>query len=101
VATVIVTASADRDTHEIVAYLARRGGPPSIRKYLKLFDQVYERLMMFPGSGHPRAKLGPLVRIAVVSPFLIIHEWDPAADTVTILRIVRSRRRITQKLVRG
>ena len=100
-ARVVVTESADRDTDEIVTYLAGRGGPPTARKYLRLFDDVYERLREFPGSGHPRARLGPDARVVIVPPYLIIYDWDAPNDTVTILRILRMERRLTRKLVRG
>ena len=100
-ARVIVTASADRDTDEIVTYLAGRGGGPTVAKYLRLFDESYERLRQFPLSGHRRLKLGREVRIVFASPYLIIYDWDAAADTVTVLRIVRGSRRITRKMVRG
>lgn len=98
---VIVTASADRDTDEIVAYLASRGGPPTVRKYLRLFDEVYERLQQFPRSGHPRPKLGITVHIAIVHPYVMIYDWDAAADTVSMLRIVRGPRRLTRTLLKG
>jgi toxin ParE1/3/4 len=73
---VTFTESADNDVDEIVAYLAGRGGPPSVQKYLQLFDQAYVRLRQFPRSGHPRPKLGPQVRIVIVPPYLIIYDWD-------------------------
>lgn len=100
-ARVIVTVSADRDTDEIVSYLADRGGALTVQKYLRLFDRVYERLRRFPRSGHPRPKLGSSVYIAIVLPYVIIYEWDVASDTATILRIVRGRRRLTRKLLRA
>ncbi len=99
-ARVVVTASADRDTDEIVAYLAARGGPPTVRKYLAVFDQAYERLEAFPGTGHPRPRLGVSVRIVIALPYLIIYEWDTGSDTVTVLRIVRGSRRVTRRLIR-
>jgi toxin ParE1/3/4 len=98
-ARLIFTASADRDMDEITSYLASRGGPPTVRKYLGAFDRLYARLEAFPGSGHPRPKLGLNIRIGIVSPYLVIFEWSAGADTATILRIVRGRRRLTRKLL--
>jgi plasmid stabilization system protein ParE len=100
-ARVIVTASADRDTDEIVTYLAGRGGPPTVRKYLRLFDAVYERLQHFPRIGHPRPRLGLTVHIVIVHPYVMIYDWNAASGTVAILRIVRSSRRLTRKLTRA
>ena len=41
-----------------------------------------------PQSGAPRPALGRLVRIGVVSPYTIIHEYIEADDVVTIMRIL-------------
>ena len=100
-ARIFVTAKADADIDTIVATMARRGGVGSAEKYLGLFEQVYARLAMHPGSGFARKLLGPNARIVPVSPFVMIYDWEPAADTVTVLRVVRGRRRITRRLVRG
>ena len=100
-ARVVFTDAADNDADEIVSYLAARGGPPTVRKYQRLFDQAYDRLRKFPRSGHPRPKLGPEVRIVIAPPYLIIYDWDAAADTVTVLRIIRGSRQITKRIVRG
>lgn len=98
---IIVTRAADADIDEIVAHLAANAGLATARKYLGLIDRVYERLEAFPGSGPLRPRLGPLARIAVISPYVLIYDWDSAADTVTVLRVVHGRRRITRKLARG
>ncbi len=45
------------------------------------------------------APLGRLVRIAIVSPYNIIHEYIEADDAVTIMRIVHGRRRITRRML--
>ena len=63
------------------------------------FDALYRRLERFPESGAPRPALGRLVRIAIVSPYNIIHEYIEADDAVTIMRIVHGRRRITRRML--
>jgi plasmid stabilization system protein ParE len=98
---VIVTASADRDTDEIAGYLAARAGPLTAQKFLRRFDQIYERLQTLPRSGHPRPKLGPMVHIVIVPPYVMIYDWDAEADAVTVLRIVRGSRKLTRKLLLG
>jgi toxin ParE1/3/4 len=52
-----------------------------------------------PDSGAPRPALGANIRIGLVSPYLIIYEHDAKPDTVTILRIVHGRRKITGALL--
>jgi toxin ParE1/3/4 len=71
-----------------------------VTKYYQLFDAVYQRLETWPASGPVRPRLGKLARIAVVTPYVMIYDWNPATDTITIVRIVRGSRRITRKLVR-
>ncbi|MDZ4841917.1 MAG: type II toxin-antitoxin system RelE/ParE family toxin [Hyphomicrobium aestuarii] len=98
---IVVTVSADADIDAIIAHMAAVAGLPTAQKYLGLIEKVYERLAAFPGSGPPRPTLGPLARIAVISPYVLIYDWDSAANTATILRVVHGRRRITRKLARG
>ena len=99
-ARIVVTETADRDVDEIVTYLAEQAGARVAEKYLDLFDGVYARLALLPGSGPPRPHLGQLTRISVVSPYVVIYDWDAANDCVTVLRVVHGRRRITRRLVR-
>jgi toxin ParE1/3/4 len=98
---IIVTLAADADIDGIITQLAASAGIATARKYLIKFDATYERLQAFPGFGPQRPRLGPLARIAVVSPYVMIYDWDSAAETVTVLRIVHGRRRITGKVARG
>jgi toxin ParE1/3/4 len=97
---VIISPRADADTDDIVEYLNGRGGVPLVQSYLHRFNGVYGRLAEFPGTGAARPKFGPLARIVTVAPYVVIYDWNATADVVTVLRIIRGNRRITQKSVR-
>ena len=100
-ARIVVTAKADADIDTIIASLAQRAGMVTVEKYLRLFDQVYERLAAHPGSGFARKRLGAHVRIVPVTPFVMIYDWEPVADTVIMLRVVRGSRRIMRRGLRA
>jgi toxin ParE1/3/4 len=99
VARVVITASADADTVAIIDDLTVKAGANVAARYDADFDALYRRLATFPESGSPRPALGPLVRIGVVSPYTIIHEYIEADDVVTIMRIVHGRREITRRIL--
>jgi toxin ParE1/3/4 len=101
VARIVVTASADADTAYILGDLAAKAGAGVAARYDADIDALYRRLEQFPESAALRRVLGPLVRIGVVSPYVVIHEYIEADDTVTILRIVHGRRKLTRRLLRG
>jgi toxin ParE1/3/4 len=99
VARVVTTASADADTAFILGDLTAKAGVNVAARYNADFDALYRRLEKFPESGSPRPALGRLVRIGIVSPYNVIHEYIEADDTVTIMRIVSGRRRITRRML--
>ncbi len=98
-ARVVLTASADADTAAIFNYIKARAGQTTAAKYRELFKKLYERLADHPDSGAPRPALGANVRIGIVSPYIVIYMHAPAADNVTVLRIVHGRRRIVARLL--
>ena len=98
-ARVLLTSPADADMAGIVAYLAGNTGYNLAARYVASFEQLYDRLADHPGSGARRPSLGPHVRIAIVPPYIVIYEHDPAGETVIVLRIVHSRRKITGDLL--
>lgn len=100
-ARIAITASADADTLYILGDLAAKAGAGVAARYDADIDALYRRLEQFPESGAPRPALGFLVRIGVVSPYVVIHEYIEADDAVTILRIVHGRRKLTRRLLRG
>jgi toxin ParE1/3/4 len=43
--------------------------------------------------------LGSNIRIGIVSPYIVIYRHSEGDDTVTLLRIVHGRRKITGKML--
>jgi toxin ParE1/3/4 len=99
VARVVITDPADADSTEIIRDLTAKAGELVADRYEAEFDAVYRRLEQFPESGSPRPVLGRLVRVGVVSPYIIVHEYLEADDAVTIMRIVHGRRRFTRRML--
>ena len=96
----IVSRQAQTDTAYIVRDLAARAGFAVAAKYTASFESLYERLLQFPDSGAPRPAVARRARIGVVSPYVVIYEFDASiSDAVTILRVVHGRRRITGELL--
>ena len=97
-ARVVVSPSADADAIEILDYLENRVGAATAEKYGLLFTKVYDRLTADPDMYAARPRLGPKVRAAVLSPYLVIYEHT-TPDVVNILRILHGRRRLTPALL--
>jgi toxin ParE1/3/4 len=51
------------------------------------------------GVAARRVALGQNIRIGIIVPYIIIYHNDDDSDTVTVLRIVHGRRRITGQLL--
>jgi plasmid stabilization system protein ParE len=97
-ARVVVLPSADADTDEIFAYLARVAGAATADKYDALFNEVYDRLASHPDMYAARPALGPKIRAAVVALYLVIYEHT-SPDVVNVFRILHGRRRLTPALL--
>jgi toxin ParE1/3/4 len=98
-ARVVIAPSADDDTNVILVDLATNAGWRTSARYDSLFDQLYVRLAAHPAIGAPRPALGQNIRIGIVSPYIISYRYAVDADTVTVLRIVHGRRRITRGIL--
>ena len=98
-AKLIVSLQAQADEAYIIRDLARKAGRPVAEKYTASIDELLVRLIAFPESGAPRPSIGKRVRIGVIWPYVVLSEYTPATDTVTILRIVHGRRKITGKML--
>jgi toxin ParE1/3/4 len=98
-ARIVIASSADADFAEILAELAIKAGWRTAAKYDELFETLYDRLTDHPRGGAPRPALGQNVRIGIVSPYIVIYR-NEENNTVTVLRIVHGRRRITGKMLR-
>jgi toxin ParE1/3/4 len=98
-ARIVVAASADADTEGILTYLTAEAGWRTAAKYDALFERLFDRLAAHPAIGAPRHALGRDIRIGIVSPTIVIYRHTRADDTVTVLRVVHGRRRITGRLL--
>lgn len=97
-ARVIVSPDAEADALEILDYLENRAGSATAVKFGLLFTKVYDRLAVDPDMYAARPKLGPKIRAAVVSPYLVIYE-HATPDVVNVLRILHGSRRIRRSLL--
>ena len=98
-AKLIVSLQAQADEACIIRDLAGKAGRPVAEKYAVSIDELFVRLMAFPESGAPRPSIGKRVRIGVIWPYVVLSEYTAAMDTITILRIVHGRRRITGRML--
>jgi toxin ParE1/3/4 len=95
----IVAADADADFDDIFAYLRREAGTRVAVDYGLRFNTTLQRLLKFPESGAPRPMLGQTVRVAVVSPYILIYEYVPEDDVMLLLRVLHERRNIARELL--
>lgn len=98
-ARIFITSSADTDTAAIIRDLSEKAGKFVAARYAAEFDQFFATLARFPQSGSPRPVLGKDVRIGVVFPYIIIHEYAGIDDIVHVLRIIHGRSNITRRLL--
>jgi toxin ParE1/3/4 len=96
----VVTADADADTRDVLAYLGRHAGRSVAADYGRRFGKAIERLVEMPETGSPRPSLGVNARIAVIFPYVLIYDYDRDSNTLTLLRILHGRRNISQDLLR-
>ena len=95
----VVSQLAQSDTTSILSGLAANAGNGVAERYTADFELLYERLLAHPESGPPRLALGPHVRIGVLSPYVVIYEYEQDRDLVMILRILHGRQKITGELL--
>jgi len=96
----VVSLQARADTAYVIRDLAAKAGNAVAAKYTASFETLFDRLLRFPDSGAPRPAIARHARIGVVSPYIVIYEFDAVtSDAVTIMRIVHGHRRITGKLL--
>jgi toxin ParE1/3/4 len=98
-ARVVIASSADADYAEVITDLAAKAGWRTAAKYDELFERLYDRLADHPGSGASRPALGQNIRIGIVSPYIVVYRNDDVSNTVTVLRIVHGRRRISGRMI--
>ena len=97
-AKIMISATADADVEDILDYLADEAGISTVVKYERSFDELYEHLALYPESCPRRPRLDPAARLGIVSPYVVLYTYVPVDDTVSIVRVIHGRRRITKKL---
>jgi plasmid stabilization system protein ParE len=98
-ARVIVSPYAIADQDEILRYLHREAGLPTVEKYDEAFRALLVRLADSPGIGAPRPGLGDGIRIWVIHPYVVIYEGSHDSDAVIVHRVVHGRRNIQPDLI--
>jgi toxin ParE1/3/4 len=98
-ARVVFSGLADLDIDGIFIDLAAKAGRFVAAKYDWLFNRLYDRLADYPNSGAARPALGDDIRIGIVTPFIVIYRYAEVSDTVTVLRVVDGRRRISGRML--
>ncbi len=96
---VAVSADARADAAGILDYLQHEAGAAVAARYAARFRDVVRKPGDRPKMGAPRKSLGTAVRVFVVSPYLVVYDYAPEPDTVTLLRILHERRRITASML--
>lgn len=94
-ADVVVTSPAVNDVDDILFYLLRHGGQAAVDSRRSKFEAAIRFLGTFPRIGAPRPRLGRGIRLLVASPYVVLHRYEPASDTVFVLRILHGRRRLS------
>lgn len=97
---VVVSDAGSRDQADVLRDLMAKAGAPTATKYANLVDRLFYLLADHPGIGAARPGLGPGIRIGIVLPYPVIHDYGDRDDTVTTFRIVHGRRNITRAFLR-
>ena len=93
-AAVVVTLPARDDTDVILSYPLLHAGQAIAFNCRLNLRAAFRRLAAFPESGAPRPGLGRGVRLVTVKPYVVLHRYDRARDTVFVLRVLHGRRRL-------
>ena len=87
--------SAKADLARIVADMRGQGRDRAADELEAELGVVLHRLAAFPETGSPRPGLGLGVRSEAVRPYVVLHEYDRTTDTVSVLRVLHGRRRLS------
>jgi toxin ParE1/3/4 len=95
----VVTADADADTRDVLAYLGRHAGRSVAADYGRRFGKAIERLVD-AGDRLTTTKSGCECPHRGHFPYVLIYDYDRDSNTLTLLRILHGRRNISQDLLR-
>jgi toxin ParE1/3/4 len=95
-----ITRSAQADIAAAIDYLERHAGPAIASKYADRIRTMVRRLVSFPESGAPRPLLGEFARMVIVYPYVMLYDYEPALDLLTLLRFVHGKSDIREETLR-
>lgn len=94
-ATVDVAPRAAADVDGILVDQHGRGGRAAAARRQAEFNAAVRQLAHHPESGRRRPDIGPGLRSVLIHPYVLIYSYDPATDTVFVLRVLHGRRRLS------
>ena len=100
-ARIVFASSAHADSAAILTDLLAMAGRLTAMKFDRRFEELFDRLVEFPDSGALRPAVGRDIRVGIVAPYVVIFRYLAVDDTVTVMRIVHGRRKISGKLLSG
>jgi toxin ParE1/3/4 len=95
----VISAEIKADIAEITRQLEEKAGRATAERYVLQFGGAARRLIEMPRCGASRPALGRYTRRLVIRPYILIYDYSPAEDSVTLLRIIHGRRRITAAML--
>jgi toxin ParE1/3/4 len=101
VARLIVSRETQADLDEILNYLATVAGKSVALRFGERFHAAFRYLMDFPAAGAMRPRLDAGMRIWVVAPYVVFYQFAIDDDTVKVVRILHSRRNVTERLLKA
>ena len=88
-----IAPSAKVDLAGIARYLRRRAGSGTVDDLEAEISAAFQRLADHPEIGR-RPEIGAGLRSITVKPYVVLHRYDRARDTVFVLRVLHGRRRL-------
>ena len=94
-ATINVAPRAAADVDRILVDQHSRGDRAAAARRQAEFKAATRQLAHHPESGRRRPDIGPDLRSILVHPYVLIYSYDPATDTVSVLRVLHGRRQLS------
>jgi len=98
-ARVVIASSADADYAEILTDLAAKAGWRNGRQIRRAFRRALRSPRRSSALRRAPSRARSDIRIGIVTPFIVIYRNDDDGNTVTVLRIVHGRRRVTGRML--
>jgi toxin ParE1/3/4 len=99
-AKVTLTEQAQAELAEIITNVTREVGINAARNFRSSFFEFFQHIAAFPEACEARPKLGRGIRLGIVYPYSVFYRYQESHAHVSVLRILRGRRRITRTMLR-